>query len=159
MKGEKLSWAICPRCKQEQLLVSELPTSTGKTCYTPGCCYWSYKYVAEEVNMKTGYIICDECKQPLVHPAMLDLKMRFRANVGIKDGGDGEPGRNPGITQGIMGLVEVEIEGDFCDAECLIKYAIRKANEKGGLNAVYNVRQDIFFRGDQFTPGRPKSEW
>lgn len=109
--------------------------------------------------MKTGQIICEECKQPLVNPAMLNVHMRFRANVGIKDGGDGKPDCNPGITQGIMGAVEVEIEGDFCDAECLTKYALRKANDKTGLNSVYNVRQDIFFRGDQFTPGRPKNEW
>lgn len=109
--------------------------------------------------MKIGQIVCNECKKPLVHPAMLDLKMRFRANVGIKDGGDGKPGCNPGITQGIMGAVEVDIEGDFCDAECLKAYAFRKANEKTGMNSVLNVRQDIFFRGDQFTPGKPKSEW
>lgn len=109
--------------------------------------------------MRTGQIVCDECEQILVNPAMLGVKMSFRANVGIKGGGDGTPDCNPGITQGIMGAVEVEVEGDFCDAECLTKYALRAANKKTGTNSVYNVRQDIFFRGDQYTPGKAKGEW
>lgn len=109
--------------------------------------------------MRRGETICDECKQPLVHPAMLGVCMTFCANVGIKDGGDGKPDCNPGITQGIMGTAHVEIKGDFCDVECLTKYALEKANDKAGLNSVYNVRQDIFFRGNALTPGRPKDEW
>ena len=109
--------------------------------------------------MKTGQTICDECKKVIDHPGLLDLSMKFRANVGIKGRGDGTPDCNPGITQGIMGFVEVEIKGDFCDADCLMDNSLKKANEKTGHNSVKNVTQDIFFRGDQFSPGRPKAEW
>jgi len=109
----------------------------------------------KEENMKTGQIICDQCKKPLVHPAMIDLKMKYRANVGVS--GEHESTQYPGITKGIMGYVEVDIEGDFCDAECLSEFALQTAIKQN--QGVSKVRQDIYFRGDPFTPGRPKSEW
>ena len=43
MKDEKLSWAVCPRCKNKTLLVSELPKNIGRTCYTPICFFWDFK--------------------------------------------------------------------------------------------------------------------
>lgn len=95
--------------------------------------------------MKTGSVICDECKKGLVQPAMLDVKMRFVANSGP---GNGDPNaEDTWHKYGILGAVEVEIEGDFCDAHCLTAYALRKANDKSGINAVYKVSQDVFNRG------------
>jgi len=102
--------------------------------------------------MKTGQIICNQCKKPLVHPALLDVKMKCRANVGIA--GDYEISQYPGITKGIMGCVEVDIEGDFCDIECLNKYAYKKAAEKD--RSVEKVRQDIYFRDGPTIPGGQK---
>ena len=102
--------------------------------------------------MKAGYIVCDECRKNLVHPALIDVTMKVRVNVGLQR--NYENPANPGITKGIMGFVEVDIEGDFCDGECLRFYARKKASEKDPSAAT--VRQDIFFRNDAFTPGGPK---
>jgi len=102
--------------------------------------------------VKEGYIACNQCKKVLVHPALLDVKLKFRANVGVSK--DYENPQHPGITKGIMGFVEVDIEGDFCDVECLALYARKKAFEKDP--SVDKVRQDIYFRNDAFTPGGPK---
>lgn len=43
MKDEKLSWVVCPRCSNKTLLVSELPTTIGRTCYTKMCFFWDFK--------------------------------------------------------------------------------------------------------------------
>lgn len=102
--------------------------------------------------MKTYAVVCNECKKPVVHPGLIDVKMKFRANTGIA-GGHENP-QHPGITKGIMGFVEVDIEGDFCDMTCLRNFALTKAAEKD--SGVLNVAQDIFYRGDDRTPGGPK---
>lgn len=102
--------------------------------------------------MKTGQIVCNQCKKQLVHPALIDVKLKCRFNLGML-GGHANP-RYPGITEGIYGFCEVEIEGDFCDVMCLETYAYNKAVKKD--SAVRNVRQNIYFRGDAFTPGGSK---
>ena len=102
--------------------------------------------------MRTGQIICDECKKPLVHPALVDVKLKYRANTGLS--GEHENPKYPGITKGIMGFVEVGIEGDFCDVECLNLFAYKKAIGKD--SGVGKVTQDIYFRGDAFTRGESK---
>lgn len=99
--------------------------------------------------MKLGYIQCDYCKKNLVHPAMLDVKMSYRANVG-----HGKPSSLSGMSGGVMGFVEIDIEGDFCDGECLQHYAYQQALLKD--YSVGKVEQDIFFRGGPTEPGEPK---
>ena len=83
-------------------------------------------------------IICDTCKKPLVHPALLDVQLLYRFNVGP-----------PGT---VTGFAEVLVEGDYCDLECL-RIAMLSAAEYGVPRASFlNVPQDLFSRG---SPGDP----
>ena len=50
MIGEKISYRICPRCKdwkdkesKRPLLISSMIDSIAGTCYTRGCNYWFMK--------------------------------------------------------------------------------------------------------------------
>lgn len=97
--------------------------------------------------MRTGQTLCDHCRREIVHPSMLAVSMTVRANTGH---GKEEPDEPEGSWKryGIMGFVEVEIKGDFCDEQCLKSYALERANVKIGLDGVHKVRQDIFSRGN-----------
>jgi hypothetical protein len=106
--------------------------------------------------MRSGEILCNACKRPIVHPGLIDLKCKARLNVGVANW-QRTSESNPGITEGIMGFVEVEIGGDFCDEDCLKRHIANKAYEANP--SVANVSQRIFFRGDSLTPGKPKREW
>ncbi len=53
MIGEKLSWVVCPKCNNKTLLVSELSTTIGRTCYTKMCFFWDFK--TKEVTNETLY--------------------------------------------------------------------------------------------------------
>lgn len=75
--------------------------------------------------MRTGFITCDWCKSKLIHPALLAVKMMYRANVPL-------------------GFVEVEVIGDFCDVKCLEHYALAKAEQ---INyQVARADQSVFYR-------------
>ncbi len=82
-----------------------------------------------ELNNKT--IICDQCKQLILHPGLMGVHLRYRANVGLEDGL-------------ITGFVEVELEGDFCDATCLHNFGYIKALGKDPTAAY--VDQKTFIR-------------
>lgn len=75
--------------------------------------------------MRTGFIICDWCKKKIVHPALLNVNMLYRANVPL-------------------GFVEVEVKGDFCDVKCLEHYALTKAEQRN--YQVARADQSVFYR-------------
>lgn len=97
--------------------------------------------------MRVGHVICDQCRKRLVQPAMIGVKMKYRANIGVY---------SVNKADGIMGFVEVDIEGDFCDAECLGKFVLAEAAKQD--ISVLSCHQDIYFRDESYI-GLPKSEW
>jgi hypothetical protein len=109
--------------------------------------------------MKTGYLVCDQCKKTINYPALFDVSLSARFNVGTHsdEGRRSRDQPNPGIIKGIMGCVEIHIaEVDFCDVECLYSYLYEKAQERN--SGVGNVPQYIYVRDeDSFTPGKFKN--
>lgn len=83
-------------------------------------------------------VACDHCGKPIRYPGFFDVSLKARYNVG-------RPGK-------IIGFVEVDILGDFCNAICLSNYARGKALRKD--SSVNQVSQDVYTSG--FTLGDEK---
>lgn len=90
---------------------------------------------------KNNIIRCDFCGAELNHPALVDVKLKYRANTGYGARGLGKGRSVDDHPAKVMGYVEVEISGDFCNTRCLRLYAHREAVAKD--SSVLKVSQGI----------------
>ena len=88
------------------------------------------------------YITCDACRKPLVHPALLDVRLWYRFNVGP-----------PGT---VTGFAEVLVEGDYCDLDCLRIGMLSAAKREVRLESHLSAPQNLFFRGGSQEPPEEK---
>jgi len=72
-------------------------------------------------------VVCDQCGRTIGYPCLVDVSLKARYNIGH--------------STNIIGFVEVNVAGDFCNMTCLGSYAWIKALKQNG--SVSRTDQDI----------------